>query len=75
MCTALATGGAGFIRTNFVRYWLRHHPDDRVVNYDLQDPVRGPMKWTSMMASSDRDPALPGVWVEFVVLAQLSFGF
>lgn len=30
----LVTGGAGFIGANFVHYWLRHHPDDRVVALD-----------------------------------------
>ena len=35
MSTLLVTGGAGFIGANFVRYWLREHPGDRVVNYDL----------------------------------------
>src|SRR5687768_4394139 len=30
----LVTGGAGFIGSNFVRYWLTHHPDDTVVNLD-----------------------------------------
>ncbi len=29
------TGGAGFIGSNFVRYWRQAHPDDRVVVYDL----------------------------------------
>ena len=29
------TGGAGFIGSNFVRYWLSRYPDDSVVNYDL----------------------------------------
>lgn len=31
----LVTGGAGFIGSNFVRYWLEAHPDDDVVNLDL----------------------------------------
>jgi dTDP-glucose 4,6-dehydratase len=31
----LVTGGAGFIGSNFVRYWLEGHPGDRVVAYDL----------------------------------------
>src|SRR6184192_3852383 len=31
----LVTGGAGFIGSNFVRYWLGSHPDDRIVVYDL----------------------------------------
>jgi dTDP-glucose 4,6-dehydratase len=30
----LVTGGAGFIGSNFVRYWVREHPEDRVVVYD-----------------------------------------
>src|SRR5262245_28691176 len=31
----LVTGGAGFIGSNFVHYWLEKHPDDGVVVYDL----------------------------------------
>lgn len=34
MASLLVTGGAGFIGANFVHYWLRHHPDDRVVVLD-----------------------------------------
>ncbi len=30
----LVTGGAGFIGTNFIRYWLRHYPSDAIVNLD-----------------------------------------
>ena len=30
----LVTGGAGFIGSNFVRYWVEHHPADEVVVYD-----------------------------------------
>jgi dTDP-glucose 4,6-dehydratase len=30
----LVTGGAGFIGSNFVQYWLRAHPNDRVVVLD-----------------------------------------
>lgn len=30
----LVTGGAGFIGANFVRYWLDHHAEDRVVILD-----------------------------------------
>jgi dTDP-glucose 4,6-dehydratase len=31
----LVTGGAGFIGSNFVHFWLERHPDDHVVVYDL----------------------------------------
>ncbi|MDD5039782.1 MAG: dTDP-glucose 4,6-dehydratase [Patescibacteria group bacterium] len=30
----LITGGAGFIGSNFIRYWLDKHPDDHIVNLD-----------------------------------------
>jgi len=30
----LVTGGLGFIGTNFIRYWFKHHPDDTIVNLD-----------------------------------------
>lgn len=30
----LITGGAGFIGSNFILYWLKNHPEDSVVNLD-----------------------------------------
>lgn len=30
----LVTGGAGFIGSNFIHYWLKKHPDDKVINLD-----------------------------------------
>ncbi|MDQ7814416.1 MAG: dTDP-glucose 4,6-dehydratase [Patescibacteria group bacterium] len=30
----LITGGAGFIGSNFIRYWLEQHSEDRIVNLD-----------------------------------------
>ncbi len=30
----LVTGGAGFIGSNFVRYYLKEHPHAKIVNYD-----------------------------------------
>ncbi len=30
----LVTGGAGFIGSNFIHYWLEKHPQDQVVNFD-----------------------------------------
>ena len=28
------TGGAGFIGSNFILYWMREHPEDSIVNFD-----------------------------------------
>lgn len=30
----LVTGGAGFIGSNFIHYWLKNHPDDQIINLD-----------------------------------------
>lgn len=30
----LVTGGAGFIGSNFIHYWLEKHPSDHVINFD-----------------------------------------
>lgn len=30
----LVTGGAGFIGSNFIRYWLKKYPKDKVINLD-----------------------------------------
>jgi len=30
----LVTGGAGFIGSNFIRYWLRKYPKDKIINLD-----------------------------------------
>ncbi|MBD3184021.1 dTDP-glucose 4,6-dehydratase [Candidatus Poribacteria bacterium] len=34
MATVFVTGGAGFIGSNFVRYWLDNYPEDFIINYD-----------------------------------------
>lgn len=31
----LVTGGAGFIGSNFINYWLKNHPQDQIVNLDI----------------------------------------
>lgn len=30
----LVTGGAGFIGSNFIHYWLKNNPDDEIINFD-----------------------------------------
>jgi dTDP-glucose 4,6-dehydratase len=30
----LVTGGAGFIGSNFILYWMKNHPGDSIVNFD-----------------------------------------
>lgn len=30
----LVTGGAGFIGSNFILYWMKQHPEDVVINFD-----------------------------------------
>ncbi|HVF69356.1 MAG TPA: dTDP-glucose 4,6-dehydratase [Xanthomonadales bacterium] len=30
----LITGGAGFIGSNFILYWIMNHPEDRIINLD-----------------------------------------
>lgn len=30
----LVTGGAGFIGSNFIRFWLKNHKDDQILNLD-----------------------------------------
>lgn len=34
MTKLLVTGGAGFIGSNFIRYWLKNRPKDTIVNLD-----------------------------------------
>jgi len=31
----LVTGGAGFIGSNFIHYWLKIHPEDQIINLDV----------------------------------------
>ncbi len=30
----LVTGGAGFIGSNFILYWIKNHPEDQIINFD-----------------------------------------
>ena len=56
----LVTGGAGFIGTNFVNYWIERHPSDRIIVLDALtyagnksnlDPHSGSKKFTFVHGS------------------------
>ena len=34
MRSLMVTGGAGFIGANFVQYWTKRYPDDRIIVLD-----------------------------------------
>lgn len=52
MPNLLVTGAAGFIGANFVHYWLRHHPGDRVVALDALTYAGNPAN----LAGLERQP-------------------
>jgi len=54
MRRTLVTGGAGFIGSNFVHYWLQRHPDDRVVVLDALTYAGN----RANLATLDTDPRL-----------------
>ena len=35
MSKLLVTGGAGFIGSNFILYWIKNHPEDQIINFDF----------------------------------------
>jgi dTDP-glucose 4,6-dehydratase len=47
----LVTGGAGFIGSNFIRYWIARHPEDRVVNLDALTYAGNPENLTDIEAA------------------------
>jgi len=47
----LVTGGAGFIGSNFIRYWIDRHPEDRVVNLDSLTYAGNPENLTDIEAA------------------------
>ena len=56
----LVTGGAGFIGSNFVRYWARTHPSDKVVAFDALTYAGN----RSNLADLEADPAFRVSFVE-----------
>ncbi len=48
MKTILITGGAGFIGSNFVHHWRKHHPEDRIINLDALTYAGNPENLTGI---------------------------
>lgn len=44
----LVTGGAGFIGSNFIRYWLETHPEDEITNLDALTYAGNPANLTEV---------------------------
>ena len=53
MRNLLVTGGAGFIGANFVNFWLKHHPGDRVVVLDVVTYAGNPSSLEQARAHSE----------------------
>ncbi|HET98107.1 MAG TPA: NAD-dependent epimerase/dehydratase family protein, partial [Desulfurivibrio alkaliphilus] len=49
----LITGGAGFIGANFVHYWARQHPGDRLVVLDALTYAGNPANLEGLPAEAD----------------------
>jgi dTDP-glucose 4,6-dehydratase len=54
MRTLLVTGGAGFIGGNFVRYWHRYHPEDKILVLDNLTYAGNPDNIPFYMKNSER---------------------
>lgn len=52
MSRLLVTGGAGFIGSNFIHYWLTHHPDDVLINLDALTYAGNPESLADIPASA-----------------------
>lgn len=51
--TLLVTGGAGFIGSNFIHYWLKKHPGDQIVNLDALTYAGNPDSLKDLEKSSN----------------------
>ncbi len=59
MSEILVTGGAGFIGSNFVHYWLTEHPEDDIVNLD-RSTYAGNLERVKDVAENPHDTFVKG---------------
>ena len=75
----LVTGGAGFIGSNFVRYWHEQHPDDSVVALDaltyagVRENVEGIPGVTFVQADIGDTPTIESILREHSVDVIVNF--
>lgn len=66
----LVTGGAGFIGSNFIRYWLENHPLDSILNLDCL-AYAGHLSSTRDFASSSQYQFVKGNILNAKLLGQV----
>jgi dTDP-glucose 4,6-dehydratase len=69
----LVTGGAGFIGSNFIRYWLDLYPDDSVINVDALTYAADPATLDDV--ERDHGPRYAFVRADIADLAAISEAF
>lgn len=67
----LVTGGAGFIGSNFIRYWLKNYPEDQIVNLDLLT-YAGNLENLEDIATDPRYRFIQGDIADAALLAELT---
>jgi dTDP-glucose 4,6-dehydratase len=70
MLSILVTGGAGFIGSNFVRFWIKKHPQDRIVNLDKLT-YAGNLENLKEIESRPQYRFVPGDICDFALLDKL----
>jgi len=54
MRNLLITGGAGFIGSNFIEYWLKNYSDDRIIVLDALTYAGNPQNFPDAIKNSER---------------------
>ncbi len=54
MRNLLVTGGAGFIGSNFIEYWLKNYSDDRIIVLDALTYAGNPQNFPDAIKNSER---------------------